>query len=309
MARHLAALAVLTAFVTLTGCVAREKYDALKLEKDALVEQLNQAQAEASAAKAAEQAWKNQIDALMTGNRDAQELARKLGEENASLKGQLASMDEKYRQALSREPIVNVLTPELKSALERFAQENPDLVEFDPARGIVKFKSDVTFARGSAELTPQAKQAISRFAQIVNSPAARDYELMVAGHTDNTPVSNPETIRKGHHNNWYLSAHRAISVGTELMSHGTSPRRLGVAGYADQRPVASNATSEGQARNRRVEVVLLPTTYRSTPQVAGAEATPSPARRTTPTPTPARRTGDDLNKDTVMTDHRPILNK
>jgi len=309
MARHFTALAVLAALAGLSGCVAREKYDALKLEKDALVEQLGQAQAEASAAKAAEQAWKNQIDALMTGNRDAQELARKLGEENASLKAQLASMDEKYRQALSREPIVNLLSPELKSALEKFAQENPDLVEFDPARGIVKFKSDVTFAKGSAELTPQAKQAIARFAQIVNSPAARDYELMVAGHTDNTPVSNPETIRKGHHNNWYLSAHRAIAVGSELMSHGTSPRRLGVAGYADQRPVASNATSEGQARNRRVEVVLLPTTYRGGPQVAGSE-TPStpPARRAAPAPAPVRR-ADDLNKDTVMTDHRPILNK
>ena len=123
----------------------------------------------------------------------------------------------------------------MNDALQSFANENPGLVDFDSARGIVKFKSDVTFSAGSAEVTSQAQQAIDRFAQILNSPAAASYELMVVGHTDSTPVANPATIKAGHKNNWYLSAHRAIGVSDVLQRdrvsavEGIDPRAEGLA--------------------------------------------------------------------------------
>ncbi len=120
---------------------------------------------------------------------------------------------------------------------------------------MVKFKSDVTFPLGSSVLTDKAKTAIDRFAQILNTPAAQGYELMIAGHTDSTPVSNPMTIQAGHKDNWFLSAHRAISVCEELQHQRIDSRRVAVVGYADQRPISSNA-----AQNRRVEVLILPTT-------------------------------------------------
>src|SRR5206468_8868986 len=103
----------------------------------------------------------------------------------------------------------NALPEPLTNELRAFAAANPDLVDFDAARGIVKFKSDVTFATGSADVTPKAKEAIDRFAAILNSGAASGYELVVAGHTDNTRVVNEKTIAAGHKDNWYLSAHRA----------------------------------------------------------------------------------------------------
>jgi len=135
----------------------------------------------------------------------------------------------------------------------------------------VKFKSDVTFAPGSADVTPKAKDVIGRFASILNSPAASSYELIVAGHTDNTNVINPQTKQAGHKDNWYLSAHRAIAVGEELQAHRVASQRMGVTGYADQRPIASNASESGKAQNRRVEVLILPTQVRST---GGSVASP-----------------------------------
>lgn len=296
-------LCVAAAAFLLTGCVAQDKYNALKLEKDQLVEQLNQAQTDAAAARASADAFKNQIDQLMTNGKDAALLAKTLGDENAQLNAQLAEMKAKYEQMADTAGKVIVLDPQLSKELEELARQNPDVMEFDSARGIVRFKSDVTFARGSAELSPQAKQVIDRFAQILNSPSARNYEFLVAGHTDNTPVNNPATRAAGHKDNWYLSAHRAITVGQTLMSQGVSSRRLGAAGYADQRPVASNATSQGQARNRRVEVAILPSTYRGTENVAEA----APIRRTT-AQTPAARTVERLDKDTQL-DSRPLFNK
>jgi hypothetical protein len=81
---------------------------------------------------------------------------------------------------------------------------------------------------------------------------------MIAGHTDSIQVNRAETIKAGHRDNWYLSAHRAIAVGKALQKNSISAYRLAMVGYADQRPIASNATDDGRAKNRRVELIILP---------------------------------------------------
>jgi chemotaxis protein MotB len=161
----------------------------------------------------------------------------------------------------------------------------------------------VTFATGSAEVTGQARTAIQRFAQILNSPDARGYELLVAGHTDNQKVSNPATIKAGHLDNWYLSAHRAIAVAKEMDRNQVDAQRMGWVGYADMRPVASNANSQGKQQNRRVEVLILPNTVRGGVARSSGSAPTAQA--------PVRRSQPALNKDTpsVRTDNAPSFNK
>jgi chemotaxis protein MotB len=167
----------------------------------------------------------------------------------------------------------------LNNELTAFAQENPDLVDFDSARGTVKFKSDVVFAVGDATLTGKAKEVIDRFAKILNSANASQYELLIAGHTDNQPVRNRATIAAGNKDNWYLSSHRAISVGDELMKNGVNQARVGVIGYADQRPIASNSSPTGQQQNRRVEVLILPNAVHSPQAVAEGSVSKSNAKQ------------------------------
>ncbi len=283
--------------LSLTGCVTQEKYNALRLDRDRQAEQLAQAQTDASTAKAEADAYKRQLQALMDSGNGQNGLAVNLTQQIAALQAQLDDANRKYADALGRIGTGAVLSPQLTSELENFARANPDLIEFDSARGIVKFRSDLTFATGDATLTPKAKDVITRFAGILNSPAAINYELLVAGHTDSTPVSNPATIAKGHKDNWYLSSHRAISVGSDLIADGVSKQRLGMVGYADQHPVASNGSESGKAQNRRVEVLILPTTVRGG---AVAEAPRATVRHTAPV-------AKELNKDTGSTG--PSLNK
>jgi chemotaxis protein MotB len=286
--------------LAITGCVSQEKYNALKLDRDGLAEQLAKSQSDASSARAEADSYKNQLALLSQNGGSLQGLVANLQQQNAALQAQNDELNRKYAEAMSRPAGSTPLPKELNDELQDFANKNPELVDFDSARGIVKFKSDVTFASGSAEVTPKAKEAIQRFAQILNSNAASRYELLVAGHTDSTRVSNPNTIKAGHLDNWYLSSHRAIAVASELRNDRINPQRLGCVGYADQRPVAANTTTQGMAQNRRVEVLILPTTVRGGGAVAGNEG---PSR-------PAAKKATGVNKDTsVQVERGPVLYK
>ncbi len=257
MARRLLALGVVG--LLLSGCVSRDQYEALKMERNSIAEQLATAQTGASADRAAARELQNQYERALSD------------------KGQIV--------------MGTALPPEIAGPLETLAREQSGAVEFDAARGILKLKSDVTFNKGSAELTPQARSIVDRVASILNSASARNYEFLVAGHTDNTPVSNPATIAAGHKDNMYLSSHRAISVAKELVAQHVSAQRIGYIGFGDQRPIASNATTEGQSRKRRVEIMISPTTVKSSPGVAENQ---------TAAPVQAKKTSPALNKDTVQ---------
>jgi chemotaxis protein MotB len=302
MARMHQLFALAAVSFALTGCVtSADKYQAVKMENEALRSQLGDAQSQASRAEAERNAYKGQLASVMDGTNSKDALIQNQAQQIATLSSQVAELNAKYEHAIANVGTGPALPAVVTHALDSFAHDNPDLVDFDSARGIVKFKTDFTFATGSADLTEKAKSAISRFASILNSEAARSYELMVAGHTDNAPVVNTATKAK-HPDNWYLSAHRAIAVGDELIKHGVSAQRVADVGYADQRPIASNGTAEGKAQNRRVEVLILPSTVRA--PIAGTHTAPKAKTASTP------RKPVGSNKDEVATPNTgPIYNK
>jgi chemotaxis protein MotB len=294
MMKRLTALALAAGVAGLTGCVPNEKYQALKIEAREYEEGMRSAQADAKAQRALAEAAQRQLQDLSNSGNTAAGLAANLQQQLANKQTELDELNRRYAEAIANQGAANLLPQPLTNELAAFAGQNPDLVEFDQQKGIVKFRSDVTFDVGDATLKPKAKEVLQRFAAILNGQAASQYELLVAGHTDATPVNNPATIAKGHRNNWYLSSHRAISVAEELVREKTAPQRLGVVGYADQRPVASNATEAGKAANRRVEVLILPTQVRSAAPSAAPAAPATPAGNggnkdaaPAPTPTPA----------------------
>jgi chemotaxis protein MotB len=297
MARMVKVIATSLLGLALTGCVTQEKYNALKLDRDGLAEQLGRSQNEASSARAEADSYKGQLASMMSGMNGGEALKMNLQQQLASMQAQLDEANRRYAEAINRPAGGTALPAPLTNELQQFANQNPDLVDFDAARGIVKFKSDVTFASGDAALTPKAKEVITRFATILNSPAASSYELMVAGHTDNTRVSNPETIKKGNLDNWYLSSHRAISVAAELRGANVNPQRFGVVGYADQRPASSNTSEGGRAANRRVEVLILPTTVRNNTATAGVAAPK------------AKVAAPNKDSQSVTVDRNTLLNK
>jgi chemotaxis protein MotB len=290
------------------GCVSTEKYNAARMDADQYATRLATVEREKAEAAAARDLLQRQL--ANVGLSDSQKDALVINQSNQinDLQNQVAELTRRYADASSRVGQVVQLPQELNDALKGFASAYPDLVDFDATRGIVKFKSDVTFSPGSAVLTPNASSAIDRFAGIVNSPAAAGYELRVVGHTDNVRVAHQATIAAGHKDNWYLSCHRAISVSSELQHQGVMPSRLEVAGCADQRPIAPNNTEAGKAQNRRVEVLILPTTVHNA--VATAAPTAPVVRTASSKVVATKELNKDANKDVIdARPAKPSLNK
>jgi len=236
--------------LSLTGCVSQSDYKKVQAERDLLREQVQTVRAEA-------EEYRNQLGAVTEQSAGKDEQITSLSSEKTELQAQLDEINKQYAEALERAS--NPLPAALTTELTEFAERNGDILSFDKERGMIKFKSDVSFAPGSVELTPKATEAVAKLSKILNDKGVADYELMIAGHTDSIQINRAETIKAGHRDNWYLSAHRAIAVGKALQKNSVSAYRLAMVGYADQRPIASNATDDGRAKNRRVELIILPT--------------------------------------------------
>ena len=248
----------LLALAGASGCVSSDKYNATRLRAEGLEDERDQAEQRARTAQAEAASYRQQLDALASSGGNMTGLVSNLQQQNATLQSQLDDLNRRYAETVGRIGSGPALPVALNNELTRLANENADVITFDAERGIVKFKSDVTFNSGDAAVQAKANDTIARFAKILNSSSAQGYELLVAGHTDSERVSNPATIKAGHKNNMYLSSHRAISVADALMKDGVAPARVGYVGYADTRPAASNATPQGRQQNRRVEVLILP---------------------------------------------------
>lgn len=246
------------------GCVAQREADDLKTlyrNSQSQVLDLQEQLAEANARIAALQG--------ATGS-EADALANALAEADR-LKKALADAEERLRNAS-----FVALPPELDDALSRLAAANPQLMSYDAARGMVKLRSDLTFALGSADVSAGASSTLGSLAGIFNSPAAAQYEVRVVGHTDNVPIKNVGTRAK-HPTNWHLSVHRAISVMEVLAKAGVPSTRMSVAGYGEFHPVVPNSATGAEA-NRRVELYLVAMgSAGPAPEAAAGASAPAPA--------------------------------
>ena len=123
-------------------------------------------------------------------------------------------------------------------------------VERDGDKIIVRLASQGSFVSGSANLQPGFAGLLTR---VGNSLSASSGKVRVEGHTDNIPVAFSERFNS----NWDLSAARSASVADFFAQNSELDQgAITVAGFADTRPIESNNTAAGRARNRRIEVIV-----------------------------------------------------
>ncbi|QEY59232.1 OmpA family protein [Pseudomonas sp. C27(2019)] len=124
-----------------------------------------------------------------------------------------------------------------------------DDIDVSISAGVVNFriKSEILFASGQADLGLAGAAVLKK---LVNVLRESNFQIVVEGHTDSVPIQGR------YPSNWELSGSRAGSVVRYLEANGISSKRLRAVGFADTQSLASNATAEGRAQNRRVELKM-----------------------------------------------------
>lgn len=256
--------------VTLTSCVSKKKYTALK-------GQLSQAQQDATACE-------NASTRLKLENKSKEELIADLRSQladckntrdkqlstvgdltvlsqaaNNNMKETLAQLEKKdkyihlLQEAKSKADSLNLaLAVNLKGVLKEGLDDKDVEIKVDKTVVFVNLSDNVLFKKGSSDLSSKANEVLAKIAKIIESRP--DLEVMVEGYTDNDPIKNSCT-----RDNWDLSVHRATSVVRLLQSEfKVDPNRLIAAGRSEYNVLVPNTTPENKAINRRTRIIILP---------------------------------------------------
>ncbi|NOY44483.1 MAG: OmpA family protein [Deltaproteobacteria bacterium] len=143
----------------------------------------------------------------------------------------------------------------LLKGMEKEVEAGRVVIEQLKGKLSVKVLDEILFDSGSARIKPEGREVLRRLGEMLKAQA--DKAIVIEGHTDNVPIAG--ALAERFPSNWELSTARATSVVRFLQDEvGVEPERLSAVGFGPYRPVASNDTPEGRARNRRIEIKLVP---------------------------------------------------
>lgn len=202
----------------LTACVSVANYRKLELERDAL--------------RANRAALADELR-LLKGERKTLEV--RLEEKQ----GQISQMQGTY------DALVAELEGELSSGQVQIEQLRDGIH--------VNLAQEILFPTGSAELDAQGRDVLARVSAELAKVGNR---IEVQGHTDDRAIHGE--LAKRYPSNWELAGARAASVVRLFEEKGVSGKRLTAVSLGEKQPVASNRSEKGRARNRRIELRLLP---------------------------------------------------
>jgi chemotaxis protein MotB len=241
----------------------KQKHAALNKENDSLKEDVaklkgNVAGLEKDKAKLTQD--NKELNDLLKAKSDTlskniAELRQKIADleaENGRLKQEIANLQKVKEDEVKKvSKTLEEMTDKMK---EQIAKGDLTIREL---RGklTVDMKAAVLFDLGKAEVKPEGIEVLNKMVDTFKG--LQDKYIRIEGHTDNNPITG--NLAKTYPTNWELSAARAINVTRYLQQQGVDPKILSAVGYGEYRPKpdADNATKEGQASNRRIEIILV----------------------------------------------------
>ncbi len=156
---------------------------------------------------------------------------------------------ETEEERASAESLIDEINAAITSELAELMAEDLVTVRQNRHWLEVEINTSVLFPTASAELEAPAEDIVARLSRILSGQSVR---IQVEGHTDARPINTPTFP-----SNWELSTARAASVVRLFGVNGVEPQRMAAVGFGEYRPAADNETAEGQARNRRVIIVVM----------------------------------------------------
>lgn len=265
-----------------TGCVKKSLYDQAQADLgsakegagrmaqhiakvqgqvDELQADIDARDAELAEAATAQADMIKKLDELALLNAELSERLRKAGhsvEQLADQRGSLTAALEATRKKLEelheQQAIAEERAAQFRELTEKFAKmvdAGQLRVAMRDGRMLVELPNSVLFDSGNAAVKPAGKTTLQKVAGVLKK--LEDRKFQVAGHTDNVKIQSSK-----YPSNWDLSAKRAVNVTRLLVDYGMDPKTLSAAGYGEHAPAASNDTAAERAKNRRIEIALVP---------------------------------------------------
>lgn len=236
------------AFVTsAASCVATKKYDA--------------ANSRIASLRSDSLSLENQLAERRTELSNLNNKLEQMKASNNFTTNQLNMSQDEINRQRDRLQQLQTRIDEQRKATEQLRKKMADaLVNFNSdqlsvsiknGRVYVSMQESLLFPSGSAEVNEKGKEALGTLANVLlQSP---EINVLVEGHTDSIP------IKKRYQDNWALSVARSTEIARILtVNYAVPPQRVTASGRSQYEPIASNATPEGRAQNRRTEIILVP---------------------------------------------------
>lgn len=233
-----------------SGCVTRGTHNEVVSERDRLQQRVQQLERSTESLGAERAKLIDELEDLRLAKEQLDKDVHRLRQIEADLSTNLAAREAELAERTAEVEKLRGTYDGLVSDLE--AEVAAGQIEIQQLREGLRLNltQDVLFSSGSPEVNPSGRQVLAKVAERVkNIP----HTIMVEGHTDNVPIHSERFPT-----NWELAAARATRVVRILEEDGIAPERLSAISRGETTPRASNATPEGRARNRRIEITLQP---------------------------------------------------
>ena len=259
----------LSALVLSSCVVSKQKYDiaeagrlAALFSRDSLADMLSAARADYAALSRERDNLRDDTTQLRKGLRNYQSMLSANKSENESLTAQLnqrlRELDEREQTIQQLQGVINEQNARVKSlldnvssALKGFSSDELTVRE-EGGKVYVAMSDKLLFESGKAIVNEQGKEALGKLAEVLNRQT--DIDVFIEGHTDSVPINTP--VFK---DNWDLSVIRATSVVRILTDdYKVNPLQIQPCGRGEFKPVDTNETFDGRARNRRTEIIIAP---------------------------------------------------
>jgi len=170
-----------------------------------------------------------------------------------SLKAEVVRLNQELDGTVDSRVDLRVAIPELEKKLDPQIARGDVRIALDPRGLVVSVLDHALFDPDESQFTSAGEGILNEISVVLSKDLPLN-RVSVEGHTDNQPIEGADGIT-----NWEYSIGRASAVLHYFVDNrDLAPRRFGVAGYSEYKPIDSNATEEGRVRNRRVEIVIHP---------------------------------------------------
>lgn len=249
------------------GAKLKSDLEKIKSERDKLDNDLKSSQANLKNLEASYAALEKNSDAALQANmkKNRELLAQLEAKEKAlaaeqdrltklqtALQERSKRIDELESMMASKEESMRKLKETLSKALNSFEGKGLT-VEQKNGKVYVSMENKLLFGSGSWTVGAEGKKAVVEVGKVL--AANPEISVLIEGHTDNVPYVGAGPIAS----NWDLSTKRATAIVSILAENNQiNKQSLTAAGRGEFAPLAPNDTSEGKAKNRRIEIILTP---------------------------------------------------